>query len=351
MKTLFLLIFLTISLGLTGQTDAPPRFTQTGEDHFTRNNIKEIEINNRHGHVFFTTWESDSILVRTTTWVNAPIHAAANEVINDIFINQQHTSEKLHYTTRFGSNFFSNFDFGIIYHVFAPKSLRINVNNRFGNVELINFEGDAHINLEYGSLNGEHAKINNGSLYVSNGNIQIMELNHGEITHLNGSLDIQKLGEVQLSSDFSEGSIYHAKNLNIISSTGKVDINKVDKLHAESGFSFITINKLTERGFIDIHEGSVTIRGFDKGFRELTTSSRKADILLNIAAETPYTMHGQVANGTFTHYASEKMRVIIENNVTSFSGNFSQRTPGVSPTIILFGTDCDITISNESAFD
>ncbi len=105
------------SVMATGQEQEQPRdlsrFHKSQSDAFASDNIKQLTINNRHGHLYFTGWNRDSVLINVSIWTEVPFQSLAADVHDQIAIASQRTSHGLSYQTVLRENFFSNYSFGI----------------------------------------------------------------------------------------------------------------------------------------------------------------------------------------------------------------------------------------------
>ncbi|WP_026475395.1 DUF4097 family beta strand repeat-containing protein [Alkaliflexus imshenetskii] len=336
-----------LSVMATGQEQEQERdltrFHKSQNDAFASDNIKQLTISNRHGQIFFTGWNRDSVLINVSIWTEAPFQSLASDVHDQIAIASQRTSQGLSYQTVFRENFFSSYSFGIDYHIYAPHHLLLDLKNRFGDIHLDHLSGDIKINMEYGNLIivNQPDKIKQANISLLNGNLTAENIQSAKITHHNGQLRLNEVDHLELNSDFSEIGIRKVREMNVDAKTGKIQIGEAHIVNLNSTHSTVAIQTLTGRGFFEMTHGALNIRSIVRGLDELTVSSDNAPLHIELDKNVPYTLHGQLENGTFSHSDAEDIRILKEENMTSFSGQSAHAT-NAPTTIILFGKSCTI---------
>lgn len=335
------------SVMATGQEQEQPRdlsrFHKSQSDAFASDNIKQLTINNRHGHLYFTGWNRDSVLINVSIWTEVPFQSLAADVHDQIAIASQRTSHGLSYQTVLPENFFSNYSFGIDYHIYAPHHLLLDIRNRFGDIHLDQFSGNVKINMEYGNLiiANQPGEIKQADISLLNGNLTAENIISAKIIHHNGQLKLNEVDHLELNSDFSQINIRKVRELKIEAKNGKHQIGEVHIVELNSVHTTVDIQTLTGNGFFELSNGALTLRSIARGLGELTVSSDNAPIHIELGQNVPYTLHGQLENGIFTHSGEEDIRLFKEENITSFSGQSAHAT-NAPTTIILFGKSCTI---------
>lgn len=336
-----LLLFLC-EVGISAQSELI-RHHKTRFDEYTASAINKLTLSNRHGHIQYTGWDKDTLAVRISIWVEAPTEAMAAEVHDQIDISQRPTGKTLDYSTVFSEGFFSNYNFGIDYHIFGPQALELEILNRLGNITIEEYFGKATITAEYGHLRiaSFHEPIPQAIIQITNGDLDIGQLKKADITHKNGQLELGGADELSLTADFSVARIHRVNQLKLTTTTSQMNIGQAGSVNVKTKHTNLVISNLQQQGFIEGYRGSIHIESFESGLRELTLSGDRCPIRLHLAEKMPFSLHGQVINGQFFYPENKKIKIFRENNTLSFSADYSAKNKP-APKLIIFNKNSDI---------
>ncbi len=346
-NTLLFFLFIFVPSILISQN---PKF----EYHF--NNKHEIlkaypnsvfSLKNQYGDIKISGWERDTIEIYVKVWVDAPTYEAAEEVFNRITISNYSASRFFNFETTLASNFFSYFDFGISYEIFVPKDIELKLKNRIGNVELNAIDGKMNIDVEHGDFTILNQKnpINESSISVVNGNINVKSIDNSNILHKNGKLFSDKVSKTKIEVDFSKVVIDEITDLELNAQTSGISINKILNSNINSSSSILKIDILSGNNFIESSKNSnIEINRLIAKEDEIVLVQNQSDLTLGISSNQSYTLHGELENGEINHYQKGKLTIIREGNNLSFSGYYELREKPSS--LIIFGKNSIINITN-----
>ncbi len=337
-----ILLLLLCEVGISAQSEFT-RHHKTRFDEYAGSSIEKLTISNRHGVVQYTGWDKDTLAVRISIWVEAPNPVIAAEVHDQIDIAQQPTRKTLDYSTVFKQNFFSNYNFGIDYHIFGPKELELKILNRLGNINIDEYYGVATITGEYSHLKIARYReaMPKAVIQITNGDLEIGDLIKAEIIHKNGQFELSKAVDLSLTADFSTATIHHIEQLKLIATTSNINIEQAGSVNFKTKHTNIVISKLQQHGFIESYLGSVNIQSIESSLKELTIAGDHSPIQVHIADKLAFNLHGQVSNGQFFYPENKKIRIFRESNTLSFSSENSSRNKP-APNLIIFNKNSDI---------
>jgi hypothetical protein len=336
-----LLLFLC-EVGISAQSDLT-RHYKTKFDEYSASSIEKLVISNRHGEIQYTGWDKDTLAVRISIWVEAPSSDIASEVHDQINIFQQPTGKTLDYRTVFKQDFFSNYNFGIDYHIFGPQELELELMNRLGNIHIEEYFGTATITGEYGHLKiaKSHEALPKAVIHLSNGDLDIGDLINAEITHKNGRFKLGSAVDLSLTTDFSNAQIQNIEQLKLTAATSNLNIGQARSVNIQAKYTELIIAKIQQKGFIESDMGSVNIQSIESDLKELTISGDHSPVQVHIANKLSFNLHGQVTNGQFFYPENKKIRILRENNTLSFSRE--SRSKNIqTPSLIIFNRNSDI---------
>jgi hypothetical protein len=339
-----LLLLFLVQVGISAQRELS-RHHQTKFDEYTASSIEKLTISNRHGLIHYTGWDKDTLAIRISIWVEAQDSEMAAEVHEQIHISQHPVGDSLAYRTSFQQNFFSNFTFGIDYHIFGPHHLSLQLHNLLGDITLEDYNGAISISSEYGNvtIDKQSAAIPKAVIRVTNGNLTTGHLKMADVIHKNGKLQMNQVDELKLTSDFSTAAIHQVEKMNLTTTTGKMNIGQAGSVNLITKNTHIVISELQQQGFIESQQGSILIQSVHNRLKELTLAGNHTPIELHLPDDLPFNLHGQVSNGQFIYPEKKKIRVLKEQNTISFSGAYNSKNK-TAPSLILFNKNSDIQL-------
>lgn len=340
------LLLILLSNSIVAQENKYQRFHTTEKVEIPLHLNKKIFINNQYGDINFTGWDKDSIAINISIWVEAPNQQMANEVSDQISIINQTSAGTVSYKTFFTNNFFSNYNFGINYTLFAPHSLKLELHNRFGNISLHQFGSELVAEVEYGNLTSQKQSdpIIGGNLSVMNGDLSMETIQNIKVVHKNGNLSILQADRTSFLLDFSKGVIETGNFVEINANTSRLLLKSGRDVTAYISASSLTIDEISQGKFIESSAKSkVEIKKLMPYEKEMTFINKNSNLDLSISEKLSYNLHGELTNGQLHHYQNDSIKKIRDINSTSFSGNFE--CDGVPPaSLIIFGENGVINI-------
>ncbi|MDB5009386.1 MAG: hypothetical protein JWQ06_175, partial [Mucilaginibacter sp.] len=161
------------------------------------------------------------------------------------------------------------------YTVYMPAKNPLDIDNRYGSIELPNLDGKVVVNLSYGNLVAK-------SLSNSDNEINIRY----------GSIDIENL---------------KGNDLNI--KYGNLTLGSTDKLTANVSYGAVKIGKLSTSGSINIKFGSkFQINDLDKNLKSLSINSSYTNINLGLNGDENADFNVTVKYGSF-NYGSHAVNI------------------------------------------
>lgn len=351
-KALFLSLLLALvfpAKDLQAQ-DQARRQHQTRDDQFAAADVQSLSITNRHGSIFFTGWDKEEVTVRVRIWVEAPNQTLAEEVLNLITVLQVPGGKQLDYRTVFADEFFSNYPFGIDYHIYGPDTLGLKLINRLGKVQLENYKGNARVELNFGNFEIKDEKSLPDSLHIqlTNGNLNLQQLRRANIRHSNGKVTLGKAEELQMQADFSTIQIKQVADLQLEATTSQILIGETTHIQGHTSNSELEIAYLVRGGFLEMERGEIQIKRLSNAIHELTLAGNHTNMRLHTDKNMDYNLHGQIIDGKLHFPDSKQITILRENNLLTFSAKAKVRPAnGNAPALILLNNNSDIHVLNK----
>jgi len=163
MKTKFQLSLAILALSIIlsplssfGQNE----FVKEYKKEFAAGKSTTLEIINKYGNVDIKDWNNESVSIEVKVIVRCEDKEKADRVFEYIQINLGQEGDIIRATTEFKDNladFFRGFNddeksLEVNYSVFMPKSMPLNVSNKYGSVFINELTSTSTIDVKYGKL-------------------------------------------------------------------------------------------------------------------------------------------------------------------------------------------------------
>jgi hypothetical protein len=266
-----------------------------------------LSISNKYGNVNFTNHDKNEVLVNITILAWGKSDKDAQKILDRITIDQSNDSESITFETQIeeskGGYSSSNKEgFEINYEVKIPKSLNIDVENKFGSVTIGDLNGKFNLDLKHGNFNGHNLTGMRHLLSVQFGNLSINEVASADVEIAHGSLNIDKSStDLKVESKHSNVRIDEANVLQIEAKHGNVRIGTVSKITGENAFGQIEIRKVIKSAILQLKHGSCQLEQIAKGFEKIEVENAHGSIELRFDSDAKFqfeasTSHGSIRN-------------------------------------------------------
>jgi len=268
-----------------------------------------VKLNNRYGDINIRTHNKNQVIIDVTISTDAPNESRAEELFDRINIDFSNSSDYVSAKTEIGDHGSrwwksmwkgnNNIEFDIHYEVYVPSGVKLDIENRYGDVYLPDMDNDLSLELKYGD-----AQIGNlsGDLEfdISYGNASINDVEDIRIDIGYGDVDINSAKQIQMESKYSDIRIEEADYLDLeskyddfrigtigtIKNEGKYDefdIKHVDVFEIDTKYTDIEIRDLGKSGLFDTGYGSIDIDNALPSLENFDVEGRYTNISLTIS--------------------------------------------------------------------
>ncbi|HTK19682.1 MAG TPA: hypothetical protein VL442_09230 [Mucilaginibacter sp.] len=263
----------------------------------------KLSINNQYGDVVVQRWKERSAMVRVTITGQSAKLSRANTLIKFVGTKTISSPGTISLETAIDTlaqhiDPSSGEQCHINYQVFVPRSLKLSVINRFGNIHVKSFDGDLVVDEKFGDLKIEHASgptninVEQGGADIdrlSGGSLRFKGFTHVRIGELSGTLDAEFWSgggvDLGLSGDLQKLDIY-ADNVKPLNLTNLKSANADLKIHSKvskiiyNGHIMLTLDKPLN---LTLKEPLPTDSAvFITGKRDTTHKTNEKSVILNL---------------------------------------------------------------------
>jgi len=241
---------------------APAReFSKLIEETFELREGGQVSIENQYGRVEVTTWDREEVQISVRVTTQAKNSNKGEETLRRIDVDFSNSASHVHAGTEIRTNksvwwfiqdWLGEADISIDYEVRMPRTADLEIDHKYGRVDVGELNGDVTINLKNGDL---EVDLVTGKLRL--------DLNHGygvvaKANDTDADLDFYKLrvndaNILEVQARFSRLNVHSANQLEIRATNTKNYLGDIGTLDVENKYGSIEIDKVEEARIIADH--------------------------------------------------------------------------------------------------
>jgi hypothetical protein len=322
--------------------------------HYSINQKDILIVNTNYTKIVFQEWDKNEIDFTTTVTLNNGTEKDMEQLLEGVNISTNQFGKKVSYTLTFcysnnnKKNKNCNNSFEIILLVKIPKDIFLEIDSRYGNVDIVNVLNDFKADISYGNLNVEELSGNTNKINIKYGKLNIETLfgNNNQINLRYGKFDIRQVNNLCLNIDYSSGKIKEVGTLKLSSryctitmdNVKKVDFsshydkifieNNVDKIEGTMRYGTLKINSLKYSCIADMDYSKLYIDEISKSFTEINITSRYTTLMLNLPQEQSFALDYY---GRYSKFKDENIRLneamfSSKDNTVQMSGIYGKNS-------------------------
>ena len=251
-----------------------------------------IEITNKYGKIELNTWEKDSVIFEISIRVEERKLSRLEKSMEQIDFDFTDSQHYLIARTTIGKNMSvlekeflkfketvlqSDGSMEIDYNVWLPANNHLKVENKFGNIFIGDYSGEAEIDLSNGNLKS-HDFTGRLNLKLQFADATINQINIGRLDCNYSNIYIKKAENLRVISKSSTFEIQELNDLDTDSRRDKFRITRADFIDGQGSFSNFRINELTDRLTLRAEYGDIDIQQTTSDFSNILIESKSTDI-------------------------------------------------------------------------
>jgi len=283
-----------------------------GQNEFVKEYKKEfaagkstiLEIINKYGNVDIKDWNNESVSIEVKVIVRCEDKEKADRVFEYIQINFGQEGDIIRATTEFKDNladFFRGFNddeksLEVNYSVFMPKSMPLNVSNKYGSVFINELTSTSTIDVKYGKLTAN--KIMHDSqqpltkVILGYSNATIQECSWVKLDIKYSKIQIPQSKAIIVQSKYSKIFIDNGSSLICESKYDTYELGKLTNLVATAGYTHFIIQELGNKLQIESKYSDVEIERVPAGFEQIKIDNSYGSYKIGIAPDASYRIDG-----------------------------------------------------------
>lgn len=282
-----------------------------------------LHVDNKFGEIAITHWNKSEVSIVVKIESSASNDQVAQENLDRIKVDISKNGDKVSAVTTIGESRQSgsrNQQFKINYHISIPSTMKLELNQRYGNINLpAKTEGESNLVVKYGNLRGgSFTKALNIEAAYSNVNIQDV---------VNATMDFAYCGEAKIGnskqltidSKYSNLNLDDSDALNVEIKYGNMNANKAQNVSLEIKYSNATIESISEELLIEsLDYSTLNINELSSNFKRVNAAARYGTLNINIASKAAFTIDATRVGNNLTLQGLKETKHDIENKSDHF---------------------------------
>jgi hypothetical protein len=297
----------------------------------------QLSVENKFGKVHVNTWDRNEITVEVTMTGRANSAERAQQILDAIDVKISEEPGLISFRTEIGKIQSNNNNgkkgFEINYTINMPQNNPLKLKNSFGDVYVGDLNGKADLHVAYGGLKAEKLNHNENFVKVAFGSGSIEYVKGGtiDIDYISSKMNIERVGNVTVSSGFSKLAIEKAGNIEMKARYGEVQIGTVDNLTGSAGFSGFDVDHVNEKIIMKVQYcNDFDVKSVAKNFKEINLDGSFSKIRVQFNPATSFNFD---VNLQFAELDANNLNnfSFVEKKSTSkvYRGNFGTNSGGI----------------------
>jgi hypothetical protein len=259
MRKVIFAILLSLSFSMVNAKSQEEYKREITKD-FSVGSEPNLHINNKYGNIRIVEGPENKITFQIEITGKGKTKALAKNYAESVSVDFSATGNQVSAVTNLPSINCSDCGRTIHYVVVAPKSVKMNLENKYGSINLNNVIKPLTVDLQYGSLDANtltSAKI---------------DLKYGQIT-------IQASEQLVLDCKYSQISLGKMKTLTIDSKYDNINVESVSDFQLRTGYTNVKIGKL-QKSFVcnELKYGKFSISEVAPDFSRIKIDAAYTDV-------------------------------------------------------------------------
>ncbi len=318
-----LFVLLVIQTAAFGQKEMSKRIQKS----FDVNPDVTVSLVNKFGNIRITTDSVDKVTIDVIITVKGRNQERLQSQLDNISIKISGSKTNVSAETVISKSTKNNIKLEINYKVRMPVSGNLKVTNSFGEVILNNLDGSSLVNVSYGAFYARKLNNKDNDVTVKFGKATIDYALYLTLNSSYSDVAVKRVKLLHLTSKYGNASVDAAGRIHLTSAYDVVSLGAVAELFAESKFSGLEVETITQKLKLNVKYGGVEIAFISKNFKNVDIDVQYADVELTFEGYSDFYLDSKVSYGEIDLPSNMEVIVSKNNQETSYSGASGEGNP------------------------
>ena len=296
------------------------------------NEDTRLEIINRYGDVDIRDWNKKSVSIDVEVKANTSNKNKAENILDNIDIVFSEIGNSIKVETAFGKGFnkgFSLWDgdnkkFEINYVVNMPKSIPLNLQNKYGSVFISELTSTSNIEIKYGNLkankiiHGEEKPLTQIILAYSDGAIEECKWSKFNVKY--SKIKINKSKALVVVSKYSKLFIDEGTSVVSESKYDNYEIGEIQNFVTTTAYSNFKFNEISKKIQVESKYSDFKIDYMPAGFDKIRIENKYGKYKIGIDSKASYKIDGYAKYSKIHYPENSDVSLIQKNNEMTVKG-------------------------------
>lgn len=259
---------------------------------FKVNKNANLTIENTFGNIFLNSWDKNEIDIEVIIKIESDVkNSKLKSFFDEINILISGTDDWVKAITEIphSSLNLTNLDLSINYYISLPETIKLDINNKYGNVNLnTNWTGQTLFNIKYGGLYLRDLTHSNNEIKVNYGHLYGDNIQNAEIKSSYSDIQLESVNTSNMDISFSNLEIGKSTDLEIDSDYSDINIEHITNISAHLNFCEVSIDKFYNLLDIETNYGHLSIDHITPEFKSIDIESKNTNIEIDVDESASY---------------------------------------------------------------
>ena len=266
-----------------------------------------IDITNKFGNIYVTTWNEDKIAIDVIIKVSGKSESKVQARLDKIGIEINPLTHLVSAKTIIEPLSTNNINMEINYTIKIPKRGSVTLKNQFGNIVLDKISERSDIDCKYGNVTIEELQGDNNSIKIKYcDKVSIGYLKSGTINTGYSSVSIAKSGNLIFNGNYSDLNVKDAANVSYSLDYGNVTLTSANSIKGNGNYLNIKLGTLNGALDIDTRYSTVGLSNVSSKAKNINLTTAYTNIDLKFDADYAFDYefsfkYGGINNSILNH--------------------------------------------------
>jgi hypothetical protein len=298
---------------------AKEEYSRKVSKSFDINSDATLNISNKFGTIHCENWDKNVIAIEVTISLEASSQEKADKYFDRIEITLSGNKDMVSGKTSMEDNLFknNNGELSIDYMINMPKSVNIDLTNRFGDIFIDEVAGSSKIDLGYGEIKAKRLTNHNNEIDIKFSEGFIGYVQQAELILQYSELEISEAGKLNADVKFSEMALGIVDVMTLETGYDDISVGKVRDIDIDANFSDVEIRSLNERLTVHADYGELSVKEISSKFKLIDIENSFAEATLGFDSQANFRMTATIKMGDFSYPENLAKLSVIDLSMTA----------------------------------
>jgi len=295
-------LFLLLVAGFSVQVSAKSETEKiVAEKTFKVNPDAQLMIDSEFGRLECKNWDKNEISVKIIARIDSDNEDRINKALNRVDYSLSGNSDKVSVTSTLNNKGNNRNNISVDVEVMMPRTVRMNVEHKFGKGYIEEAGGVSKVVSEYGAMTIGSLNALESKIKISFGEGNVGYFGGGNIYIDYSKFNLEETVDADIEAEYSDITIKSARQILLEAEGGDSKIGKVERISGTSEFGSLKIDGLQTALDIRTEYGSLVVKDIHKDFSDIVVKNSFGSAKLFIDDDACYSIDAEAEFGSIDY--------------------------------------------------